>query len=237
VFNLCNLRDPGTILLRLDSYRTFVAIELPPAVRAKVIEHIEQLRRQLPEARASWSREHNLHLTLKFLGNVRVSKIPNLSEAIERAAAGVRSFELTVAGCGVFPMRGKPNVLWIGVSPSRHSRDLVVRSNFSENLTTAHAESSRRPTPDTRDPLLLLHSAIEDECSAAGFPRESRPFHPHLTIARLRKSGGERPLAEAHQNLRFSSETFSVSEVLLFKSELLRAGSKHTSLSRHPLQK
>jgi len=209
----------------VDSYRTFVAIELPRAVRAKVIEHIEQLRRNVPDARASWSREHNLHLTLKFLGNVPVNELPQLSDAIARALRGVKPFELTVAGCGVFLSSGRPNVLWIGVSePS-------ATPEPPEDIARA-VQVAGGPTSSLR----ILQERIEDECSKLGFPREQRAFHPHLTIARLRKTGGERRLGEAHKSLEFSSETFSVSEVVLFKSELLREGSKHTPISRQLLQ-
>ena len=190
----------------MNTYRTFVAIELPRALRAKVIEHIEQLRRNVPDTRASWSPEHNLHLTLKFLGNVPAMAIPQLSDAIARAVSGVKPFELTVADCGVFPPKGRPNVLWIGVGS-------VERE------------------------LAQLYQRIEDECCNVGFPREQRAFHPHLTIARLRKHGDERRLAEAHQKLGFNHEAFAVSEIVVFKSELLPQGSKHTPISHHPLQK
>jgi 2'-5' RNA ligase len=194
-------------------------------MRAKVIEHIEQLRRNVSDARASWSREHNLHLTLKFLGNVPVNELPQLSDAIARALRGVKPFELTVAGCGVFPSSGRPNVLWIGVSePS-------ATPEPPEDIARA-VQVAGGPTSSLR----ILQERIEDECSKLGFPREQRAFHPHLTIARLRKTGGERRLGEAHKSLEFSSETFSVSEVVLFKSELLREGSKHTPISRQLLQ-
>jgi len=196
----------------VDSLRTFIAIELPPELRRRIVEHIDRLRCELPGVRASWLREDNLHLTLKFLGNVRVTEIPKLSGAIARAVSGSRPFELTIAGCGVFPPKGRPNVLWIGVSSSRDS------------------------TPDTRHPLSLLKSAIDDECSKAGFPREQRAFHPHLTIARLRKRGDERRLAQIHLSIDFPPHRFSVSDVVLFKSELLSGGSKHTPISRHALK-
>jgi RNA 2',3'-cyclic 3'-phosphodiesterase len=202
----------------VDSYRTFIAIELPRALRAKLIEHIQQLRQQFPDARASWSREINLHLTLKFLGNVSVSEIPKLSEAVARAVSGMKRFELTVAGCGVFPPRGRPSVLWIGMGTH-----------------ASGVPSSASPLPVSPTPLSVLHSAIEEELATAGFPREPRAFHPHLTIARLRKTGGERRLAEAHKNFGFPPETFSVSEVVVFKSDLLPQGSRHTPISRHPL--
>jgi len=216
----------------VDSYRTFVAIELPRALRVKLVEHIQQLRRAVPDARASWTREHGLHLTLKFLGNIPVGDIPKLSGAIAAAVSGIESFELTIAGCGVFPPRGKPNVLWIGVSPPPNS----IADTEDRKANTQPPEFSRHPTPDTRHPLFLLNYAIEDKCAAAGFVREQRAFHPHLTIARLRKAGGERRLAEAHRKLGFTPESFAVYEVVVFKSELLREGSKHTPISRHALK-
>jgi len=215
----------------VETYRAFVAIELPRALRAKVIGHIEQLRRIVPGTRASWSREQNLHLTLKFLGNVPVSEIPKVSHAVARAVTAIEPFLITVAGCGVFPPKGRPNVLWIGVSASPHSRPdkQGLRASLDPGCS-GHA------TPDAQNPLFLLHSAIENECAKAGFPWERRAFHPHLTIARLRKQGDERRLAEAHQKLAFTPETLLVSEVILFKSELLPAGSKHTPISRHAFQ-
>jgi len=218
----------------VDTYRTFVAIELPRALRAKLIEHIAQLRRELPDARASWSREQSLHLTLKFLGNIPVSEIPKLSDAIARAISGIKPFELTIAGCGAFPPRGRPNVLWIGARSAGilpADRGHPARASLSQDADTRHTGP-----PDGTSHLAALHSAIEDECAKAGFAREGRPFHPHLTIARLRKHGEERRLAEAHQRLGFLPETLSVTEVVVFRSELLREGSKRTAISRHALQ-
>jgi 2'-5' RNA ligase len=100
----------------VDVYRTFIAIELSRDLRARVTEHISVLRRELPEVRASWTREENLHLTLKFLGNVPVADISKLSLAIEAAARENHSFEFTVSGCGSFPPHGTPKVLWIGIT-------------------------------------------------------------------------------------------------------------------------
>lgn len=186
----------------MDSFRTFIAIELPPEVRSLVTQHIARLRREQPDVRASWCRENNLHLTLKFLGNVPVADIPKVSEAVERATKSVSPFTLTFSDCGTFPPHGRPSVLWIGTQAAR---------------------------------LQVLHAAIEKELAEAGFARESRPFHPHLTVARLRHAEGARPLAELHKNLGFTPVAFDVSEVVVFKSELLREGSRHTAISRHTL--
>ena len=188
------------------TYRTFIAIELPPPIRRLLKDHIDKLRAQFPDVRASWSREDNLHLTLKFLGDVAVSRISDLSAACEEAAAGTNSFVLQIGGCGTFPPRGKPKVLWIGVSTN-----------------DAH-------------PLMLFHAAVEAACAARGFTREARTYHPHLTIARLREAKDSRALAERHRECDLTAQSFQVSEIVLFRSELSSKGSKHTPLSRHRLR-
>lgn len=187
-----------------EKLRTFIAIEIPADLKLKILEHIDRLRREIPEVKASWSRENNLHLTLKFLGDIPRDRIPILSRAAEEAARTCAPFEIVLAGSGVFPRIAKPNVLWLGVDDHEHK-------------------------------LQALHQALEDRCSEVKFTREARAFHPHLTIARLRNPTQGRALAEAHQALSFPAQTLAVAEIVVFKSELLREGSRHTALSHHRL--
>ncbi|HYX31036.1 MAG TPA: RNA 2',3'-cyclic phosphodiesterase [Pyrinomonadaceae bacterium] len=100
---------------RDQTYRTFVAIELPPKVRVRIAKYIDELRRNCLNVRASWTREENLHLTLKFLGDVPAAQIANVSRAIEHTAGVCSRLDLVISGCGVFPPHGQPKVLWIGV--------------------------------------------------------------------------------------------------------------------------
>lgn len=86
---------------------------------------------------------------------------------------------------------------------------------------------------DVRGRLAHLHQRLEDECAAAGFPREPRPFRPHLTLARLREPRDARGLAAAHKQTPFAPHTFTVSEILVIRSELGPGGSRHTTVSRH----
>ncbi len=84
--------------------------------------------------------------------------------------------------------------------------------------------------------LAELQKQVEDECAAAGFAREGKRFHPHLTIARLRRPEGARALAAAHKEMKFEAEAFNVSEIVLIKSELLPQGSRYTKLSAHVMK-
>jgi RNA 2',3'-cyclic 3'-phosphodiesterase len=190
----------------LPAYRTFIAIEIPGDLRTRITQHIARLRSAYPDVRASWTRTENLHLTLKFLGNVPVDRIGTLSHATDAAARSATEFKVSIGGVGIFPPAGRPNVLWIGIA-------------------------------DASGKLSDLYDALEDHCAETGFQREARAYHPHLTIARLRNRGGSRALAELHQRVSFPSQTFTVSELVVFRSELLSEGSKHTAISRHQLSR
>jgi len=188
--------------VEVESWRVFIAIELPASARQRLKDHIDRLRDALPDARASWSREENLHLTLKFLGDTPVSQIEPLSQATKRAASEALPFELIIRGCGAFPPGGQPRVLWIGIE-------------------------------DLSGQLGKLQRALEDESDKEGFAREARPFHPHLTIARLRRPHGSRQLAALHEELGFEAETVRASALAVVRSELGSEGSRHTVISRH----
>jgi 2'-5' RNA ligase len=186
----------------------------------------------MPDVRASFSREDNLHLTLKFLGNVPVADIPKVSDAIARATKSVSPFELTFSDCGSFPQHGRPSVLWIGAGSAGRGPQAGSPLGVLDILPAGPARPATAPTSSNLD---RLYSATEEELAAVEFTRESRPFHPHLTIARLRHSQGARQLAELHKSLGFAPITFAVSQVVVFKSELFKDGSKHTAVSRHNL--
>jgi len=187
-----------------EYWRVFIAIELPARLRARIINHIDCLRSSVPEARASWIREDNLHLTLKFLGDIPVTNVEQLSAVASLAATKIEPFEIFVDDCGAFPLRGQPRVLWIGID-------------------------------DPSGKLSELNHALEDECANAGFAREPRVFHPHLTIARIRQPRGSRQLAAVHKELGFNREAISVSELTVIRSELPSEGARHTVISRHEL--
>lgn len=99
----------------VESLRVFCAVELPEEVREAAAEHVARLRRDFPEARASWPRAASLHVTLKFIGEVEAARVEALSRAAAEAAEGSAPFGLSVEEAGTFPPRGAARVLWLGV--------------------------------------------------------------------------------------------------------------------------
>jgi 2'-5' RNA ligase len=101
--------------IKNEAWRVFCAIELPSLVHEKISQHISRLRAAAPDSPASWSRAENVHLTLKFVGEIPPRRVNDLSQATANAAAGFSPFEIVVGNTGSFPQHGTPRVLWIGV--------------------------------------------------------------------------------------------------------------------------
>ena len=99
-----------------EEWRVFCAVELSDNLRSQLRNHIECLREAVPEAAASWTRVENIHLTLKFFGNVEVDRISAISDAASRAVKESAAFRIVVGETGVFPKPSRAQVLWIGVS-------------------------------------------------------------------------------------------------------------------------
>ncbi len=96
--------------------RCFVAIEIDDAIRKELSSVIEELKPSGTGIR--WVRPENLHLTLKFLGEVSEERIPEIEEVLNRVAAQLEHFTLRVKGTGTFPEKKRPRVIWAGVESS-----------------------------------------------------------------------------------------------------------------------
>ena len=99
-----------------SSWRTFVAIEVPVEVRQRVLDHAQRLRSFTPSIQASWTRLENIHLTLKFFGNVARDEISQISAAADAVCEKFSPIDMRVEGTGTFPRHGPPRVLWIGLN-------------------------------------------------------------------------------------------------------------------------
>ena len=96
-------------------WRLFCAFELPEDLRRSIAEHGRKVREAVPEAAASWSRPENIHLTVKFFGNVDPARAPVITAAAARVVKEVSPIQIAVGKTGVFPRASRPQVLWIGI--------------------------------------------------------------------------------------------------------------------------
>ncbi len=108
--------------------RTFVAVEISGPIRARAGELIAALGNTA--AAVKWVEPHNLHLTLKFLGDVHQREIAQVCQAVARGAAEVNPFELEVRGAGAFPDAARPRTVWLGAGNG--AEQMVVLHNRVE---------------------------------------------------------------------------------------------------------
>jgi len=185
--------DPSTEL-GTGSLRLFIAIELPGEVRETLgrLQH-ELQRRGLEKLR--WVRPESIHLTLKFLGETPVKKVPAIQEALTRAAGPGRPDQVTLGGLGMFGNRRSPRVLWIGVQSVPQVFDLYTRVEaelssqgfpseempFAPHLTLARVRS---------DIALEVRPAMVEAIDAVEAPHSTIPVREvSLMRSTLRPSG------------------------------------------------
>jgi 2'-5' RNA ligase len=183
--------------------RTFIAFELPTAFAQLAAELQNHLQAQGLKLR--WVRPQNIHLTLKFLGELPVGQIADVSQAMQRAAGAVAPFTMQVQGMGVFPGMRSPRVLWIGLG------------GRTDALATLHAR--------LEDALADLALPKDKRAFKAHLTlaRIDRGVDVRQLLAGIAQSG------------RFAPKTLQASELILFKSDLRPQGAVYSPLARAPL--
>jgi RNA 2',3'-cyclic 3'-phosphodiesterase len=185
--------------------RIFVAI-VPPIEIREILGQVRNAAADLEARRIRWTATENLHITVKFLGEVSDPQIPAVCSAISSTDLG-RPFELRPVGVIGLPERG----------PHR-----ILAAAMEGDIAAAKA----------------LAESIDSACHAIGFPLESRPFRPHVTLARAGREPFRLTAEEvvaARKLLQDSS--FIVEELVLMESTLLPTGPKYGSAARFSLSK
>ena len=186
--------------------RTFVAIELDDATRRVLGSLQSKLQAELGLDAVRWVAPQNIHLTLKFIGDVDAVRgsVSALEHAVADAGIGVAPFVLRLSGVGAFPNVTRPNNVWVGVQG-----EIEQAARLAQN--------------------------IEDACALLGFPREGRAFEPHLTLGRVKRDTGARERAEIAQMIASAPTrelgSYRVARVSLIRSELRPTGSVYSQLA------
>ena len=101
------------VALQKKMIRTFIAIELPELIKTILGEIQKELRKT--GAHISWTKPANIHLTLKFLGDLDEKRVELLLQTTCQSVAEAKPFVLTTGDLGFFPNQKRPRVMWIGL--------------------------------------------------------------------------------------------------------------------------
>lgn len=190
--------------LSIGQIRSFISIDLDDT---KILSQVESIMSSLVSIGGDLKpvERENIHLTLKFLGNVSITKLDEVKSAL--AQVSFAPFSLEIRGAGAFPNLKRMNVIWVGIEEGWSQVELIYEQTEK-----------------------LLHQL--------GFSRETRPFSPHITVARV-KSGRKRDeIAAFLGHLTDESfGTFNVESVRLKQSVLSPSGPKYSTLFEVPARK
>jgi 2'-5' RNA ligase len=175
-------------------HRLFVAIRPPEEIRDLLIDAMDD------SADFRWQDEEQLHLTLRFIGEVERPVADDLAAALAHIRAG--PFRLRIAGVGRFEQRNS-GALWAAVEP--------------------------------KAPVAALAAKIERVCQQVGLEPERRAFHPHITLARWKGRRSREVAGFLERRRDLSSETFDVTDFILFESQLSRHGAHYEEVAKYPL--
>ena len=185
----------------MDSLRAFIAIEIPPGIKKVLGLQTANLRAQAGRS-VRWVAFENMHLTLKFLGDLSPANVELLSRAIQSECSQQPPFEVVVSGLGSFPTLHRPRVIWAGLQAPLDLGRLQRRIDL---------EAVRLGYP-AEDKPFSAHLTI-------GRVREQVSFEEKKMLAAALAG------IQAGEFGRFTAQT-----VTLFKSELQSAGPLYTPL-------
>ncbi len=187
----------------MEQVRSFIAIKLPDELKLGLVQLQARLKLGEPPP-VKWVDPHGIHLTLKFLGNVPVDRIGDITRAIEEAARGISPFHLEVKDLGVFPNLRRVQVAWVGMSGQVDRLCQLQQRIESELAPLGFAPESRRFTPH------LTLARLRDRAS----PDERQRFGQLIA------------------NTRFEATfTFEVDAISLMRSRLTREGAIYSQIS------
>jgi 2'-5' RNA ligase len=170
-------------------------------------DRLAKIQEELKRSRAGvrWVRPGSIHLTLKFLGNVHPAQIDDIAEVAAQVVRDEPVLTLVLAGLGGFPSQRNPRVIWVGIQGD------VQR-------------------------LTGIQARLEQDVVPLGFAPEQREFRPHLTLGRVKDKRNRQALIDAMASLKLPEfNSFDVTEIILYKSDLRPTGAIYSKLHRMPL--
>ena len=193
----------------MNLVRAFVAIELPIFLQDAIQTATASLRKTLGPDLMRWTPPHNVHLTLKFLGDVSPANIDILKQMLTMESAQHSAFDMRVEGIGSFPTQKRPRVLWVGLNAP------AVLPSIVHGIETASARLGFPAEERGFSPHLTI-ARVRQNKSTAGLQKISAALDETKVGI----------LGVAH-----------IDAIDLYKSDLQPGGSVYTRLFSAPLGK
>ena len=181
-----------------ESIRAFIAAELPE----NIISDLRLLAKDISDlgVKARWVRPENIHITLKFLGDIHPAVIENAESALRETVGEYSPIKLKAKGMGVFPGVKRPRVIWAGLS-EQTGKLIAMQKTLEEKLELSGFSR------DTR--AFKAHLTIG---------RIKGGSDPNRIINAIKGSSS------------FVTVTFNIDRITLFKSELKPTGAVYTRI-------
>jgi 2'-5' RNA ligase len=160
-----------------EQIRTFIAIELDQAHHRALGDLQARFKRERNARGVRWVAPENIHLTLKFLGDVDAAMVPALQRAVADACVGIAPFTLRIAGAGAFPSTHRPNVVWVGLSGEVERAALLAKKiddacaalgfareerPFSPHLTLGRVKRDASPSDRRFIGEMIVNAQVSD---------------------------------------------------------------------------
>ena len=188
--------------------RSFIAIELPLEVR----NDLSMLKKEMDRDEhrfVRWVNVDGIHLTLKFLGDISFEQVAEITEVMAKSRRGISSFQLELAGLGVFPDLKRSRIIWVGISGEVNQ---LLKLQRSLDLSLAHLGFAREMRPFTAH--LTLARVNQD-----------------ISSVQLNSLGGLIKTTEFE-----GKSAFEVDSVNLMRSQLTGGGAVYSCLSSVALE-
>ena len=204
--------------------RAFIAVELPHQVR--VVLHA--LQRELAQATTDvkWVEQENLHVTMRFFGDMSDEQRQGIEQALARIAAQTPAIQMQLSQLGTFPTEPAPSSL------ARKCRTMpIVRPNKpAMRVIWMGIEQGAKE-------LVRLAELLEREVRTLGIPEDENTFVAHVTLGRVRfPKPRPEPFARIHECAWTPPPPCLLTHLTLFQSTLSSAGPTYTALAKVPLR-
>lgn len=176
--------------------RAFIAIEISSEIQEKLKQLTSHLKQQLEGVPVKWVPVENIHLTLKFLGNVSISNVEVLKKILDAEVASHHPFEVSVGELGAFPNTRRPRVLWVKLQAPPDLNE-IQRCIEQETARLGYAREKRAFKPHLTMGRVARHANSDQvrrvgqvlESTNVGFLGAMRVKYVHLFRSDLEPTG------------------------------------------------